>query len=312
LPVSPIARIIMEPVMNQTESKIFELLRDICDSNGFRVLSKMRLADVLPINHSGLPEELYRFALIAHFDFIVTNTGKKALLSIEFDGPTHLEPSQIERDNKKNQISKHFGLKLLRLTGATLPKLRSLVEAQLGIVSAPTEVASKKKTRLGKQCKKCEQVFIVQDSSDPLPDHNCVKLSEMKEQPQRKKQRTTIIAGSVALISVVVTVIIIAASGKKEQPQTKEAGPQPTPVVQVVVQPATQIADKPKEEVKTSNPIETNAATEKQFVFLKSLANRKGWKEAELDKKTELTLGYRRKFAEINKKEASSLIEAWK
>ena len=308
----------MNPVMNQTESMMFEELRAICEPHGLRVMPKMRVADVFSINNTGLSAELYSFALQAHFDFTITDTGKKPLLAIEFDGPTHQEPGQIERDNKKNQISTFFGLKLLRLRGANLASLRALVEAELGIKSKQTTEPAKKDTRVAKQCKKCNEVFIVQNSDEPLPKHKCFKDPITNEPPQAKVEtgkkfdKKKVIAGCAILAFVVVVIVVFATSGKKDQPQTKEAAPQP-PVVQVVFQPTPEkvtATEKSKEDDKTSK--KNNSATEKQMDFLKVLANKKGWKDSELDKKSELTLGYRRKFADLNKAEASTMIDAWK
>ena len=98
---------------------------------------------------------------------------------------------------------------------------------------------------------------------------------------------------------------LIALSGCAKEPAPPH--PQP-PVVQVVIQPTPENA-KEDDKAKKKN---IKTATEKQMDFLKVLAKRKGWKETEFDKQTELTLGYRRKFAEVNKTEASTMIDAWK
>jgi hypothetical protein len=45
--------------------------------------------------------------------------------------------------------------------------------------------------------------------------------------------------------------------------------------------------------------------------LLKLLIRRKGWDDAERDRQIETVLGYRRAFADVTKREASTLIDAW-
>lgn len=52
---------------------------------------------------------------MAHFDFLVLDEEWMPLFAVEFDGPTHQDPEQIERDRKKDRICKHFDLSLLRI-----------------------------------------------------------------------------------------------------------------------------------------------------------------------------------------------------
>mgnify|MGYP001574217610 CR=1 FL=1 len=99
------------------------------------VYAKVRLADVLPIEGSGLSEALYEFALQAHYDFVVTGRDQVPLFAMEFDGPQHGHSPQAERDAKKDEVSRLFRLPLMRVhaedicrTEWQLDKLTELIE----------------------------------------------------------------------------------------------------------------------------------------------------------------------------------------
>jgi hypothetical protein len=65
---------------------------------------------VVEIDGSGIPDELYRYALSAHFDVLVSQRNK-AFLAIEFDGPGH----DTRNDNRKAEICEWFGIPLVRV-----------------------------------------------------------------------------------------------------------------------------------------------------------------------------------------------------
>ncbi|MFX9703750.1 DUF2726 domain-containing protein, partial [Acinetobacter baumannii] len=71
------------------------------------VLTKCRIADVLPIDNSGLSKTLYGYALKSHLDFIITFDFKPVIV-VEFDGPGHVTPRSLANDQYKNQICEHF------------------------------------------------------------------------------------------------------------------------------------------------------------------------------------------------------------
>lgn len=76
-------------LLNGHESTSRELLGEAAKKNGAEVFSKPRVADVLDINASGFDNELYRYALQAHFDFVVADAETKGLFAVEYDGPGH-------------------------------------------------------------------------------------------------------------------------------------------------------------------------------------------------------------------------------
>jgi hypothetical protein len=65
------------------EEKTYGRLGEACSRNGARLFPKIRLADVLPIDNSGLSDELFAFALRSHFDFVIADDNQMPLFSVE-------------------------------------------------------------------------------------------------------------------------------------------------------------------------------------------------------------------------------------
>jgi hypothetical protein len=102
-------------VLNLHEEAALQELEALGSKYGYRVHSKMRVADVLPIEGSGISKELFSFALKSHFDFVVCDKAHVPLFTVEFDGPTHLDPRQERRDAKKDEICRIFSFPMLRI-----------------------------------------------------------------------------------------------------------------------------------------------------------------------------------------------------
>lgn len=105
----------LKRVLNLAEATTDRLLRAVSDEHGARVFAKVRLADVLPIEGSGVPNDWYSFALKGHFDFLVTDADSTPQFAVEFDGPTHQDPAQQHRDGMKDALCDRFGLPMLRV-----------------------------------------------------------------------------------------------------------------------------------------------------------------------------------------------------
>ena len=52
---------------------------------------------------------------MGHFDFLITDHDYNPLFVVEFDGGSHKDPVQIERDRKKNWLCERFEMPLLRI-----------------------------------------------------------------------------------------------------------------------------------------------------------------------------------------------------
>ncbi len=110
----------LKKILNSPERITYARLREVCELHVAEVHAKVRLADVLPIEGSGLSQAFYEFALQAHYDFVVTGRDQVPLFALEFDGPQHGHSPQSERDAKKDELSNRFGLPLLRIRAEDL------------------------------------------------------------------------------------------------------------------------------------------------------------------------------------------------
>jgi Protein of unknown function (DUF2726) len=105
----------LKRVLNLYEEATHLRLLGACEKFGAYVYTKIRLADILPIEGSGISQREYRFALQAHLDFVVTDADHYPLLAVEFDGNTHRAERQRVRDQIKDRLGQRFVLPLLRV-----------------------------------------------------------------------------------------------------------------------------------------------------------------------------------------------------
>lgn len=112
----------LRKILNYSEEKTHSQLNDVAESYGARVFSKVRIADVVQIEGSGISNEDYSYALKAHFDFVITGEDNIALFVVEFDGPMHAQENQQNKDKIKNKICDHFNLSILRIDDRHISK----------------------------------------------------------------------------------------------------------------------------------------------------------------------------------------------
>jgi hypothetical protein len=105
----------LKKILNQSEVATYSELQQLADEYGYGVHVKMRVADVLPIEGSGINTHLYGFALKSHFDFVVSGETHDPLFAVEFDGPSHQRDDQRVRDSKKNELCEIFDFPILRI-----------------------------------------------------------------------------------------------------------------------------------------------------------------------------------------------------
>ncbi len=108
--------------MNLHEEITHSRLRSVCEDYGASIAIKIRIADIMPIERSGISNEEYAFALRSHLDFLVFDSNREPLFAVEFDGPSHQDPSQKRRDAIKNDLCEKFSLPLLRINSKSLQK----------------------------------------------------------------------------------------------------------------------------------------------------------------------------------------------
>lgn len=104
----------LKTLPNLPEAETDRRLREVCEDFDAKVYAKVRVADVLPIEGSGIDDRHYRYALQAHFDFVVADETDTPLFVVEFDGRNHTAPKAQSRDRMKNALCERFELPILR------------------------------------------------------------------------------------------------------------------------------------------------------------------------------------------------------
>lgn len=103
-------------LLNNSESATRDRLFPAATGNDAEVWPKVRVADVLQINGTGISRTLFDYALRAHFDFVVVDAEAMPLFAVEFDGPHHDDDRRaIENDLMKNELCSQLGLPLARV-----------------------------------------------------------------------------------------------------------------------------------------------------------------------------------------------------
>ena len=100
----------LKTLMNRGEYALLNIAQTICTVTETKPFAKMRIADVVDINGSGISDDLYRYALSAHFDVLISKNNR-AFLVIEFDGTGH-DP---RNDYKKAALCDWFGIPMVRV-----------------------------------------------------------------------------------------------------------------------------------------------------------------------------------------------------
>lgn len=106
---------VVSRLLNYSEERTYGRLQSACTFWGARVFAKVRVADVLQIEDSALGYDHRRYALQAHFDFVVTDEQFMPQFGVEFDGPYHSGSRQAERDQLKDSLCSRSEFPLLRI-----------------------------------------------------------------------------------------------------------------------------------------------------------------------------------------------------
>lgn len=106
-------------LVNEGEFRTDEVLREAAADLGYGIHTKVRMADALDIDRSGLSNDAYSYALRAHFDWVVTDLGTTTPeFAVEFDGDSHTAAPVRHRDALKDEVCEKLGLPLLRIDRA--------------------------------------------------------------------------------------------------------------------------------------------------------------------------------------------------
>ncbi len=91
-------------LVNGDEVRTERALREAVASVGYRLDAKVRVADALNIDHSGLSSAAYGYALRSHFDWVISDLGTTIPeFAVEFDGPSHDRQDVRTRDALKGR-----------------------------------------------------------------------------------------------------------------------------------------------------------------------------------------------------------------
>ena len=101
----------LRPIFNIGERRTFAIADEVSKATGTQAFAKVRIADVVTIENSGIPDDLYRYALSAHFDVLVCKKDGTPYLAIEFDGGGH----GTKNDEKKEKLCDLFGIPMVRV-----------------------------------------------------------------------------------------------------------------------------------------------------------------------------------------------------
>jgi hypothetical protein len=107
----------VKPILNLQEARVDRLLDDYARTNGYRVLLKTRLRDVIDVDNGGATARERDFAFKAHLDFVVADEKTHLpVLVVEYDGSQHWsDPKQRARDEIKERLCRAAGLEFLRI-----------------------------------------------------------------------------------------------------------------------------------------------------------------------------------------------------
>jgi hypothetical protein len=112
----------MARLLDRYEELVHSEIKAVADRFDLSVFPKVRVADVLQPEALGVTGALKTYALASHFDFVVCRNKFDTAYAIEFDGASHAEPKQIERDAKKDRLCEIGDFPLLRIDSQHLSK----------------------------------------------------------------------------------------------------------------------------------------------------------------------------------------------
>jgi Protein of unknown function (DUF2726) len=113
-------------LVNPHEIATDAALEEAAERCGLRIQPKVRVAGTFQIDHSGLTNEEYGYALKSEFDFVIADgQDRMPHFAVEFDEPHHLtDPQTMRRDRLKSAICRKLGLPLIRIGSEFLRRER--------------------------------------------------------------------------------------------------------------------------------------------------------------------------------------------
>jgi hypothetical protein len=97
-------------ILTKGEKVVLTTAEVVASSIGAEAFPKLRVADVIEIENSGISDNLYSYALRAHFDVVICRNNYP-IMAVEFDGTGH----DSRNDAKKAELCERFQLPLVRV-----------------------------------------------------------------------------------------------------------------------------------------------------------------------------------------------------
>lgn len=110
----------LKKLLNSSEELTYQRINSAIIGGEAHIFSKIRIADVFELTPNNIARDLFDFALKAHFDFVISREDSIPLFAVEFDGPTHKDLTQKERDRKKDKICELLDFPILRINSKYL------------------------------------------------------------------------------------------------------------------------------------------------------------------------------------------------
>ena len=113
-------------LVNQWEERTDAALAEAAKRCQVRVFAKVRVADVLDLDGSGLSADEFRYGLQAHFDFVIADShDTRGQFAVEFDEVHHLTDERTKRrDRLKAEICARLDFPLVRIGSSYLRRER--------------------------------------------------------------------------------------------------------------------------------------------------------------------------------------------
>lgn len=107
------AKLFRRAQMARSESRFYDFLKETVKEE-YLIDTKTPLRELFK-RYGWLDKELYTMYVNGHADFVLLEpTLKNPIIAIELDGTTHNDPSQLDRDRRKEELFRRADMKLLR------------------------------------------------------------------------------------------------------------------------------------------------------------------------------------------------------
>lgn len=118
--------ILNDKILTNKEYKFYESLKPIADKNGYIIMCKVRLADIVSIP-SGTKDytRYFNFIKAKHIDFLLCDGDTAPLFAIEVDDKTHERADRVKRDEFLNRVFSDKKVKLMRYNKWSIEQLES-------------------------------------------------------------------------------------------------------------------------------------------------------------------------------------------